>query len=178
MYPEPRYRTHLRSDLDFGIGVVGAGTVVHGAHLPAYRKAGFQVRGVFDANQERAERVAAEYGIAAYPSLQALLADPDVQVVDVALPASQQLAIARQVADARKHLQCQKPLAETFDDAKEIVRLAELAGVTLAVNQNSRWSPGIRSSRFLIEEGWIGQPLIGQIDVSFSADWGIGTLPP
>ena len=88
------------------------------------------------------------------------------------------MAVARQVTAARKHLMCQKPLAESFEDAREIVRLAQAAGVTLAVNQNSRWSPGIRASRFLIEDGWIGETLMGHMDVAFCADWGIGVAPP
>jgi predicted dehydrogenase len=176
--PQPRYRTQLRPDLDSGIGIIGAGTVIQGAHLPGYRKAGFRVCGLYDLSRERAEKVAAEYGIKAFESIEALLDDPEISVVDIAVPASQQLTITRQVTAAGKHLMCQKPLAETFEDATEIVRLAEQAGVTLAVNQNSRWSPGVRSSRFLVGEGWIGQPLIGQMDVSFCADWGIGILPP
>jgi predicted dehydrogenase len=75
------------------------------------------------------------------------------------------------VIAARRHLLCQKPLAEDFGEAQELVGLAEEAGVILAVNQNSRWTAGIRHARHLIEEGWIGQPLIGPIECDTFIDW-------
>jgi predicted dehydrogenase len=172
--PVLRYRPRFASDLGHGIGIIGAGTIVRHAHLPAYRKAGFRVRGLYDVDQGRARQLADEYGVPVYDSVEALMENDEVAVVDVAVPASHQLAIVRKVTAARKHLLCHKPLAESFEDAKEIVRLAEEAGVKLAVNQNSRWMAGVRSSRFLIEDGWIGRPLIGQIEASHFTDWGVG----
>jgi predicted dehydrogenase len=176
--PSLRYRPQLASDLGYGIGIIGAGTIVRGAHLPAYRKAGFQIRGLYDLNQCRAKELANEYGLPTFDSIEALLADETVSVVDIAVPARHQLAIVRRVTSAGKHILCQKPLAESFEDAKQIVRLAHEARVKLAVNQNSRWAPAIRSSRFLIEDGWIGQPLMGHIDLAHFTDWGIGIAPP
>ena len=54
---------------DYGIGIVGMGGIVQYAHLPAYRKAGFHVVACTDLDYEKAQAVAAAYGIAnVYPS--------------------------------------------------------------------------------------------------------------
>src|SRR5438270_6164875 len=87
---------------DYPIAIVGAGGIVHDAHLPAYRKAGFSVAGIFDLDHERATRVAGQFDIPiVYPSLDALLEGP-AAIVDVAVPARENLAIAGRVAASGK----------------------------------------------------------------------------
>jgi len=74
---------------DYPIAIVGAGGIVNDAHLPAYRKAGFNVLGIFDPDTERAQRTAHRFNLpSVYSSLDALLAGP-CRIVDVAVPASQ-----------------------------------------------------------------------------------------
>src|SRR5262245_53874625 len=81
----------MPKSLDHGIGIVGAGGIVNYGHLPAYKKAGFQVVAITDKNREQAERTAKQHGIpAVYGSLDELLADPNVEIVDIAVyPAEQ-----------------------------------------------------------------------------------------
>jgi predicted dehydrogenase len=69
---------------------LGAGGIVHDAHLPAYRKAGFQVAGLYDLNLERARALASQFGIErVFPSLESAVNDaPPEAVFDVAVPAS------------------------------------------------------------------------------------------
>src|SRR5690554_2748535 len=99
----------------YGIAVIGAGGIVEGAHLPAYRKAGLRVVGLYDQDVEKARRVAENFGIASvYRSLEALLEDPEVQIVDIAVPASVQPGLAKRIAASGRHMLCQKPLAETY----------------------------------------------------------------
>ena len=60
-----------------GIGIVGAGQVVNGAHLPAYRKGGLSVAGIFDRDRAKAEATAGRFGVEkVYGSLEELLDDP------------------------------------------------------------------------------------------------------
>src|SRR6185312_10488210 len=112
--PMPRRR-------DYPIALVGAGGIVNDAHLPAYRKAGFTVIGIYDVDQERAARTAARFSIpTVYPSLDAVLSGP-AAIIDVAVPARENPAIAAQVAQAGKALLLQKPIAEDLRGAEEIV---------------------------------------------------------
>ncbi len=157
---------------DYGIAIVGCGGIVNYGHLPAYEACRFRVAGCYDINQEAAEHTAAAHHIPrVYRRMDDLLADPEVSVVDIAVPAWEQRSVVRQVASSRKHLLCQKPLAETYAHAVEIVRLARTAGVKLAVNQQLRWSPLVRALRILLNQGWIGQVLDVQLRVSIETPW-------
>lgn len=169
---ELNWRPRLPQRMDMGIGSVGCGGIVQYAHMPAYRKAGFRVAGVFDIDPAAAAKVAGEFAVPrVYDSLAQLLADPAVDIVDIAVPAWEQLAIVEQVAAAGKHMLCQKPLAEDFAEALRIVALAQQAGVKQAVNQQMRWDAGIAASHELISAGAIGVPTDAQISVSVATPW-------
>lgn len=166
------YRPRLGARRDFGIGIVGAGGIVQYAHLPAYRKAGFNVVGIYDKDPARAQATASAHGVErVYSSLEELLADPWVQIVDVAVYPWEQPAIVRAATAAGRHLLCQKPLALTYPEAVEAVRLARQAGVKLAVNQQMRWDAGMRASHTLIRRGFLGQPVRATIDVNILTPW-------
>lgn len=143
---------------DYGIGICGAGGIVNDAHLPAYRKAGFNVMGVFDARREAAERTAARFEIPrVYDSLDQLLADRRVDVVDIAVPATENLKIVETVAAAGKPMLIQKPLAEDDETARRTVAAIDRHGVLAAVNQQMRWEPGVRATMDLISRGLLGE---------------------
>ncbi len=166
------YKPQLGSKTDYGIGIIGTGGIVQYAHLPAYKKAGFRVVACHDLNDETAKKVAADHGIGrAYETLDDLLADDAVEIVDIAVPPWAQREIVEKAAAAKKHMLCQKPLADTFEDAVRIVEAGRAAGVKQAVNQQMRWDAGIRASRNLIAQGYIGQPTDAQIQVSVATPW-------
>lgn len=155
-----------------GVGIVGAGAIVDNAHLPAYLGAGLEIRGVHDLDAERARAVADRHGVPVADSLDALLADPAVQVVDIAVVAEAQGEIARAAIDAGKHVLCQKPLAPTLEDAAALVARARAAGVQLAVNQQLRFEEGVAAARAIVRQGWIGEPTAFTVDVNVATDWG------
>ncbi len=142
---------------DYPIAVVGAGGIVNDAHLPAYRKAGFEVIGIYDIDPDRAATTAARFAIpTVYASLDEALAGP-AAIVDVAVPARENPSIAARVAAAGKALLLQKPLAEDMAAAEAIVATVERAGIVAAVNQQARWMPAARAMRDLIARGLLGE---------------------
>jgi predicted dehydrogenase len=154
------------------IAVVGAGAIVDVAHLPAYRAAGLEVTGLFDLNAERAREVAGRHSIGrVYASLEELLADPGVAVVDVAVVPNAQPAIARAAIEAGKHLLCQKPFAPDVATGQELVGLARARGVKVAVNQQLRFDEGIAAARAMVRAGWIGDPTTMTFTVDIATDW-------
>ncbi len=166
------YKPHLPSKTDYGIAFVGTGGIVQYAHIPAYRKVGFHIVGCYDLKRETAEAVAREHDIPrVYNSVNELLADEAVEIVDIAVLPWAQKAVVEQVAGARKHMLCQKPLSQDFAEAVEIVAMADRAGVKQAINHQMRWDAGIRASKHLIEQGVIGQATDVQIQVSVSTPW-------
>ena len=166
------YRPQLPRRKDLGIAIVGAGAIVNIGHLPAYQKVGFRVVGIYDRDGSRARDTADHFHIGqVYDSLEQLLADPAVAIVDIAVPPQHQKEIVARAVSQGKHLLCQKPLSDRYQEAVEIVEMAEKAGVLLAVNQQMRWDPLIRASHLLLKRGWLGDPFAATIDISVFMDW-------
>jgi predicted dehydrogenase len=154
------------------IAVVGAGGIVDGQHLPAYRLAGLEVVGITDVDPARAAVVATRHGIArVYASLNELLADERVQVVDIAVPVAQQPAIFRAAVSAGKNILAQKPFADNPATARELAKLAADAGVVAAVNQQLRFDEGIAAAHRMVELGWIGELTTLTLSVNAFTDW-------
>lgn len=154
------------------IALVGAGSIVEVAHLPAYRAAGLEVTGIFDIDVDRAVRVAALGGVGrVYGSLEELLADDAVEVVDIAVLADAQPAIARAALEAGKHLLCQKPFVPDSRTGRELIALADRVGRRIAVNQQLRSDEGIAVARAVVQAGWIGRPTAMDFSVDIRTDW-------
>ncbi|AFH62990.1 Gfo/Idh/MocA family protein [Paenibacillus caseinilyticus] len=170
--PQLDYKPKLPQDRSMGIAIVGAGEIVASCHLPAYRMAGFRVVGIYDIDGTKAGALAQQYEIPkVYSTLSELLDDEAVSIVDIAVPAKHQLQVVKEASAAGKHLLCQKPLSEDYRDAESIATLCEQAGIRAAVNQQMRWSPGIRASRAIMDQGWLGVPLQASIQVNVKTDW-------
>jgi predicted dehydrogenase len=173
-FPHIDYEPKMPKRLDRGIGIVGSGGIVNYAHLPAYKKAGFKVVGITDQNLEQAERTAKEHGIGkVFASVDELVREPDIEIVDIAVFPTAQVAIVEQATAAGKHLLCQKPFSDEYAKAVRSVELAERAKVKIAVNQQMRWDAGIRCARLLIEDGWLGTPTYGCVQVHCKTDWSL-----
>ncbi|WP_328623733.1 Gfo/Idh/MocA family oxidoreductase [Streptomyces sp. NBC_00353] len=154
------------------IAIVGAGVIVDVAHLPAYRRAGLDVVGIYDLNADRAAQVAARHGVEkVYRSLDELLLDERVEVVDIAVAPQAQPAVVRQALRAGKHLLCQKPFAPDEETGKELVALARKLDLQIAVNQQLRFDEGIAAARAMVRAGWIGHPTAMSVTVNIATDW-------
>src|SRR5271157_1518089 len=79
---------------DFRIGAIGAGFIMNDCHLVAYGHAGYNVVAIASASLEESRHVAQTHGIPKmYATHQELLADPAIEVVDIAVPPDKQLMI-------------------------------------------------------------------------------------
>ncbi len=153
------------------IGIVGAGTIVRAAHIPAYLQEGLTVDAVFDLDQDLARTAAAAAGADVASTLDDLFARSTVSVVDIAVPPSSQVTIARQALDAGKHVLCQKPLAPTLSEAADLVEHAERRGLLLAVNQQMRWEPLVGAVRGALDDGTLGDPVAAVIDTNLNNEF-------
>ncbi len=154
------------------IGICGAGGIVDGAHLPAYTKAGLEVVAIFDTDHAKAQDVAKRHGIpTVYKTLAELLADPKVEIVDIAVPADAQPEIFAQVAAAKKHILAQKPFATTVAAGEAMVKQAKDAGIIAAVNQQLRFEEGVAAAHKMVELGWIGTVSNFSINVNLITPW-------
>ena len=139
-----------------GAAVIGTG-FIGTVHVEALRRIGVQVRGVLGSSPERGEMRAAALGVPrAYASLDALLADPEVDVVHVTSPNHLHVPQARAILAAGKHVVCEKPLAMTAAQSAELVELAAASGLVNAVNFNIRFYPLNQHLRQEVATGALG----------------------
>jgi predicted dehydrogenase len=152
------------------MGIVGAG-FVGPHHIDAVRRLGYvDVVAVAGSSQASAEKKADALGARkAYGSYEALLDDPDIQVVHNATPNYLHYPINAAAIAKGKHVVSDKPLAMTAAEAKKLLDQATKAGIVHAVTFNYRGNPLVQQARHAIARGDIGKPhfLIGH----YLQDW-------
>jgi predicted dehydrogenase len=142
---------------DYGIGLIGCGGVARGAHLPAYRQFGYNVVACCDMSEAAMRQAQAEFEIPfGTTDVDALLARPDVDIVDLAVHATQRRPLVEKIAAAGKAILSQKPFAMNEGDARHMVDVCERSGVALMVNQQARWAPAHRAVKVLLDRGILG----------------------
>ncbi len=154
---------------DIGAAVIGSG-FIGTVHIEALRRLGVTVRGVIDATPELAEGAAQRLGLPrAYPNLEAALADPEVDVIHVTSPNQFHYPQVKAILAADKHVICEKPLAVTSDESRELVALADTSDRISAVNFNIRFYPLNQHARQMVRDGELGEPRL--ITGHYFQDW-------
>lgn len=144
-----------------GWGLIGASDIAETRMVPAINaQPDSRVVAVMSNQLERAQQYAQRNRIPhAYGSLEAILADPQVNVVYISTTNERHKEQAIAAARAGKHVLCEKPLALTLQDAQEMVKACREAGVVLGTNHHLRNAVTHRTLRRLVAEGAVGQPL-------------------
>lgn len=163
---------------DLGIGLLGCGWIA-GLQLDAYRQAGFHVAALADRHPERAAHHALDYAphAAVADTVDALVALPAVQVVDVATHVADRIETIRRTLDAGKPTLSQKPFVERLADGHDLATIACERGVPLAVNQNGRWAPHFGTMLSIVASGLIGDVLSADFWVEWAHDIMIAGKP-
>ena len=102
---------------------------------------------------------ATEKGFTLSTTLEAALADPQVDVVWLATPHSTHRKLVEQIAAAKKPVFCEKPFALTYADALAMVDACKHAGVPVGVGQNKRFWPSMAALREVVASGALGRVL-------------------
>ncbi|MFY0606569.1 MAG: Gfo/Idh/MocA family oxidoreductase [Cyclobacteriaceae bacterium] len=107
---------------------------------------------------EAGKEVGEKYGIAKhYTDYRVMIDEEQPDFVDIITPPGTHLEMCKYAADRGIAIICQKPLAPTQEEAKEIVEYAQLKGVSFMVHENWRFQPWYRKIKELLTEGSIGQ---------------------
>lgn len=140
------------------IGLIGAGGIA-GAHVAGYLRNPETVTfaAVADPVRESAEARAGDTGAAIYADYHRMLADADIDAVDICLPHHLHKEAIVAAARAGKHILCEKPLCLSFEEAREVSAAVEDAGVTLMCAHNQLFLPAVAKAKALIDAGTIGQ---------------------
>lgn len=154
------------AQMEVRVGLVGY-KFMGKAHSNAYRQVPFffpdaPAKPVMKAIVGRTESAVKEamrlYGWESYEtSWEKLLEREDIDLVDISTPGNTHAEIAIAAAKAKKHIFCEKPLANTIEEARAMLKAVEEAGVIHMINFNYRKCPAIALAKQIIEEGRIGQ---------------------
>ncbi len=144
------------------VAVLGAGAWAEHAHIPGWqRDPRCEVAVICDPLHERAEAFAAQFGVAeASSDWQAVVARPDIDVVDVCTPSHTHFELSMAALESGKHVLCEKPVAYDFRETLRASALADSKGLKTKLGFTFRYSPGVQYAKALIDEGFIGQPFI------------------
>src|SRR4051812_48215784 len=148
-----------------GWGLVGASTIAAEHMIGAIRaQPGHEVVAVASGSPDRGRDYAARHAIpAAYTSVEALLADPSVDVVYISTTNEHHRDQVLAAARAGRHVLCEKPLALSVEDAQAMADACRAAGVVMATNHHLRNAATHRAIRALVREGAIGKPLFARV---------------
>ena len=147
--------------------MIGMGSIARNRHVAALRSHAVQVaiRAICDADPAAVERSRADVPEAdAYTDSRALLADPAIDAVLLALPNHLHLEGCRQAAAAGKHILLEKPIARTPAEADEVIAAARQAGVMLMIAHSDRYSPVFRETKRLLDQGALGEVIALHVD--------------
>lgn len=127
----------------FRIGCISTGFIMRDCQLVAYKNAGLNPQAITSLSLAESKAIATRHEIPKiYETWQELIRDPEIEIVDIAIPPDAQLEVIRELVKQNDHIKgvlCQKPLAMNYQEAKQIVGLCYRAGIKLGVNSNMRY---------------------------------------
>ena len=153
--------------MSIGIGIIGCGMIAN-FHAKAIADAeGTHLVGCCSKSPESAKSFAETYGCKAYDSLDAMLADDEINAVTICSPSGAHLDPAIAAAQAGKHVVVEKPLEITPERCDQIIEACDEAGVKLAVTFQSRFHDSSRLIKEAIENGRFGTVTMGDAYVKW-----------
>ncbi len=154
-----------------GVGLIGTGVIseLHARAYAAIPEA--RLVALCDLNRDLVQAKARSWGVdRVYTAIEDLLADSEVQAVEILTPEHRHKEMAIAALKAGKHVSVQKPMAVTLSEADEMVATAQTTPRIARLYENFRFYPAIRHAKELIEAGEIGEPL----SIRFKLTNGIG----
>lgn len=150
----------------YNVGIIGYGWVA-GAHIQAINAtSNAQVAAVCSSRPQTSAELSARHGgrIAAYTSLDQMLADPAINVVSICSYPHQHADQIVAAARAGKHLIIEKPITLSLADARRVAAAVKAAGVKTCVCFEARFSNQFLATRAVLDAGLLGQLHYGEVD--------------
>jgi predicted dehydrogenase len=157
------------------LGIVGLGRWAKVLARAAAKSDKLRIVAGYSRSLEKRTAFTQEIGIPAAPSMEALLANPEIRGVILTVPNEQHLPVATAVAKARKHVYTEKPIASTLEDGMQIDALQQEYGVTVTVGHSARLMAGMRAIHEAITSGELGR--VAFIEANFSNERALELTP-
>lgn len=140
------------------IGIIGCGYVFDHYMATWSRHPGLEIAGVFDIDTARLETVCRHYRLRAYPSREAMLADPAIAIIVNLTSIEAHFAVTSAAIAAGKHVYSEKPLVTDMAQARELFALADAAGVRLSCAPCNALGDSAQTLFRAVADGLIGEP--------------------
>ena len=139
------------------VGLIGAGGIAS-AHIKGYQQHADRigVTAIADAVEDTAKKRGEELGAAAYTDYRDMLANEELDAVDICLPHHLHRDAIIAAAEAGKHILCEKPLCLSAEEAADVRKAVTESGVTLMCAHNQLFMPAVAKARELLQAGTIG----------------------
>lgn len=138
--------------------ILGAGGIAHKMAYTVSRMQDVELTAIASRDIKKTEPFVEQYGVRkAYGSYEAMLADPEVELVYIAVPHSHHCEWTKKALEAGKHVLCEKAFAVNASQAEEMIDLARKKGLLLAEAIWTRYMPSRRVIEDLLAEGVIGE---------------------
>lgn len=159
------------------VGLIGGGGIADD-HIRGYRRFAdkIMVTAVADAVPEVSRRRAAELEATAFLDYRRLIAEADVDAVDICLPHHLHADAVVRAAQLRRHVLCEKPLCLTVEEAVTIKNAVSASGVTLMCAHNQLFLPAVAAAKDLLESGLLGPVYEVRTTDSFYNDFDPSTM--
>ncbi len=153
------------------IVIFGAGSIVTDAHIPAYKAAGFVIRGIYDPDLSKARDLANKYGFSAFETAHDAVAQSDV-VFDLATPPDAHASIFKTLPVGAAVL-IQKPMGNDLAGATEILNICRERNLKAAVNFQLRFAPMMLALKDAIDQGLLGEVVDFDAWLALDTPWGL-----
>lgn len=148
-------------------GIIGCG-VISNWHAQAIQSIeGATLRGVTDVYEPSRLAFAEKYGVNAYDSAEALLADPEIDAVCICTPSGLHAPLAIAAANAGKNIVVEKPMALTHEEITNVLGACEKNGVKMSVISQLRFSKAVCALKNAIESGDMGKIVVADLSMKF-----------
>jgi len=156
-----------------GVGIVGAGSIAEIGHCPSIAALpNAKLAALCDSKKEILDSMAKKWEPEkTYSDYDAMLEDKNVEVIIVGTPNRYHAQQAIDAMRAKKHVIVEKPFACTHEEAWKMVEVSRQEGVFLMAGTNQRFWEQNKIARQLIDDGFIGKPMMGRS--SLHEGWGL-----
>ncbi|WP_407179464.1 Gfo/Idh/MocA family protein [Bradyrhizobium sp. STM 3562] len=153
-------------------GLLGCGRIAkrHSDLLGGNHIEGAKLVAVCDPVRARADGIAAKFGVPASYDIEEFLARKDIDVVSVLTPSGLHPVHVIACARAGKHVVVEKPMALRLQDADEMIRACDVAGVKLFVVKQNRFNVPVVKAREALDAGRFGKLVLGTVRVRWCRD--------
>lgn len=138
------------------IGIIGAGVVAERIINASNKHPRANIKGIYDVDLNKLKEVTEKYNLQAVDSYNDLLQDEDIDIIYLAVPPKFHYPIAMDILKTDKHFICEKPLANSTDEAREMYSVAKDKAIVHGMNFPTIYINAYKKMEELLSEGFIG----------------------